>query len=149
MGRNMTKHNLDKNRISIEEWMDVLHDSLYAKKSADIAADINREISKEEGYIIWSMETDKNLCLHRGFATWSDNDFSVINEEDIEGIQQLFLFQGEISTTTKQLTTSATQLTIYEDIIGKKVHIRVVPCVVYQSEPPEFDFVNAYQFDWD
>ena len=102
-------------------------------------------VPDESGYVLWDMVTDTYLCTdtHSSRVGWQlGGEFSLINEEDIEGIQQLLLSKGKATVTSRQWA-------LYSVLESIKSHVRVVPCVVSHGERPKFDFVNGYRFAWD
>lgn len=133
-----------KKKASLEDWMDVIYDGLAAKKSADLAADVEREINKVDGYVIWDTELDLYIYINDERVGWAAEAFSLIVEMDIEILQELFWKKPKEEDTF----ILERQIALHKNIIRRNVsRIRVIPCVQYEGEEPKLDFINAFKFD--
>ncbi len=125
-----------------ERWNDVIDDARVVRNNAENIANINREINKIEGYVIWDTDNEKYLFMDSDTIRWDIVDFVVIDGEDIEMLQEM-LYRGLASILTE---ASDTQVDLYHAVVSV-AHLQIVPCVKYEGEEPQFDYVNAFRFD--
>lgn len=110
-----------------------------------LPAAINREINNQEGYVIWNIYTSMHLSVDSDVlvVVWDEDDFSLLSEDDIIGIQELLL-----APDPDNMPSTARKIRLYANLTKIREYILVVPCVMYEGELPKLDFLKAYQFDW-
>jgi len=125
-------------------WKDVADDGVEAAIAAALADEIEREVEKREGFVLWDMAEDMYLGTDDEGLTmdWDEEDFTLFTEEEIEGIQDL-IYDSENTLSIAKL------IRIHFHLGSISEGIRVVPCVLYAGEAPKLDFIKAYEFDWD
>jgi len=139
-----TEKKYEKRLLTPEErWNDVVDDARVVRHNAEIVSDINREINKVEGYVIWHMDDDKYLSMDDDTIGWDIAHFVVIDGEDIEMLQEM-LYTGSDTILT---VASDYQVDLYHAVVIWVAHLQIVPCVKYEGEEPQFDYVNAFRFD--
>lgn len=96
-----------------------------------------------EGYVIWNVKHDMYLHIESRHVRWDVKDFSVINENDIGILQELFWKGGsmEVSFLTGK------QATLHRSIFRDLDQIQVIPCVHHAGKRAKLDFINTFKFD--
>lgn len=130
--------------LNLPHWMDVMQE-------AEDAA-FSREISKQEGYVIWNIQNDEYLFISEGsnqYVGWGTDYFAMINEEDMMAVQELVLWYSHNPTRIRIDFPNVTQkqAALFEGICFDINDIQFVPCVQYKGESAQFDFIHSFNIN--
>ncbi len=102
--------------------------------------DIVKEISKEEGYVIFDIEREVYANRDENGEVWDTDKFTVITGDVIDSMQ-------DIISHNKGKVVASLAITFFDMIQGRVGSMIVIPCVEYKGEEPKLDFVNAFKFN--